>query len=112
VRIYLAGPMRSIDLFNFPEFDRVTAILRAQGHEVRSPAENDREHGFDPTLNELAGFDLHEAMRWDIGAVLWADAVVLLSGWESSKGCEVELVVANAIGVAVHEWSDDAQAAL
>ncbi|MHB1624229.1 MAG: DUF4406 domain-containing protein [Candidatus Dormibacteria bacterium] len=103
MRVYLAGPMRGIEQFNFPAFHEAAAQMRALGHEVISPAEHDLELGFDPTLNSLDGFDMEAAMRWDVAQVLTADVVYLLAGWESSEGVAVELAVAKAIGVPIQE---------
>ena len=103
MRIYLAGPMRGIEQFNFPAFHEAAAELRALGHEVISPAEHDLELGFDPALNSLDGFDMEAAMRWDVAQVLTADVVSLLPGWEASEGVAVELAVARAIGVPIQE---------
>lgn len=94
--------MRNYDRFNFPAFDAATARLRAAGHEVRSPAEMDRKMGFDETRNSLDGFDLCAAFRWDIESVLWADAVVVLPGWEKSVGSGIETSVAKAIGTEIY----------
>lgn len=97
-RAYVAGPMRGYDQFNFPAFDHCAKVLRSRGWEVRSPAEHDRDGGFDETRNSLDGFDLRAAMRWDLESVCWADAVVLLPGWEKSSGVAIELTAARAIG--------------
>lgn len=106
-RAYIAGPMRGYDQFNFPAFDHCAAELRMAGWSVRSPAEHDRENGFDETLNSLDGFDMKAAMRWDIESVLWADAVVLLPGWHASSGTAIELTVADAVGTPVFEFVEE-----
>lgn len=103
---YVAGPMRGYDQFNFPAFDNAARCLRRHGWEVLSPAEHDRETGFDETLNNLDGFDLQKAMRWDIQAVLSADVIVLLPGWRNSHGTSIELTVARAVGVEVFEFDE------
>lgn len=108
MKVYIAGPMRGYDHFNFPAFDAVAADLRYMGAEVRSPAEHDRETGFDETLNSLDGFDLKAALRWDIDTINnWADTVVLLPGWEKSSGVAIELTVARAVGCLVFEVHED-----
>lgn len=98
MKIYLAGPMRGYDQFNFPAFHDAAKNLRNRGHQVRSPAEHDEECGFNPTANSLDGFNLHEAFTWDIQQVLWCGAVVVLPGWESSVGTGIEVSVARATG--------------
>lgn len=96
--LYLAGPMTGLPEFNFPAFIDAAKILREQGHCVFSPAERDLAIGFDPTKNSLEGFDLVDAMRWDLGCILHqVQGVALLPGWEASKGVSIELTVARAV---------------
>lgn len=102
--VYIAGPMRGIDCFNFGAFDAAATRLCDAGWDVLSPAEHDRDEGFDETLNSLDGFDLQAAFRWDIEAILRSDAIYMLRGWEHSEGATLELHLARAIGLDVlHE---------
>ena len=112
MRVYLAGPMRGIPEFNYPAFRGATSKLRAAGHEVFSPVEHDEKmHGTDisnPTgSHEQAaaehGFNLCEALCADLTYIcLHAEAVVLLPGWENSKGATAERATALALGKPVH----------
>ena len=43
--IYVAGPMRGFENFNYPAFDRCARVLLKQGWIVINPAELDREAG-------------------------------------------------------------------
>jgi len=105
MRVYLAGPMRGYPDFNFPAFDAGAAALRALGHEVFSPAERDREvHGENVNdsktgdLTDVPQFDLRGALAADLEWVCkYADAVVLLDGWEQSKGALAERAAAEAL---------------
>lgn len=102
--------MRGIPLFNYPAFHFAAAKLRAQGHEVFSPAERDIErHGVDISQGNMAGdealaaehhgFNLREALRDDCEFIcLHADAIVLLPGWERSKGAKAERALSIALG--------------
>jgi hypothetical protein len=91
-RIYIAGPMTGLPELNFPAFAAEAARLRAEGHDVVSPAE----------LNE--GLE-HEGwtacMRRDLGQLVTCDAVQLLAGWERSRGARLEWLVAERCGLAV-----------
>ena len=57
--IYIAGPMRGVEEYNYPAFDRQAAALEKQGWQVINPAEMDRDdekpingpHEFDPDNN-------------------------------------------------------------
>lgn len=102
--VYIAGPMRGYPEFNFPAFDSATIKYRALGYEVISPAQHDREEGLDVTgcagTESLAdqGFDLREALMWDLTQVIHADRIVMLKGWEQSSGARAEYATAIALG--------------
>ena len=109
MKIYLAGPMRGHPNFNFPAFDMAAERLRAQGHEVFSPADHDRESiGADSLINETGDEDqLARETHYTINDALAADttyicrhaqAVALLPGWEKSTGAQAE----RALAVALH----------
>jgi hypothetical protein len=113
MKIYVAGPMRSIKEFNFPAFHAAAAALRAQGHTVFNPAEKDNErHGTDISKGNAAGceklateqhgFDLRTALGDDLHWICAeAEAIALLPGWEKSKGATAEHATAVALGLQV-----------
>lgn len=113
MKIYLAGAMRGIPLFNFPAFHAASAMLRAQGHHVFNPAEKDNErHGTDISKGNTTGdeaiasaqhgFNLREALAADLEFIcLEADAIALLPGWENSKGANAERATAVALGLQI-----------
>lgn len=102
MRLYIIGPMRGVPYYNFPAFDACAARLRADGHDVTSPADLDRAVGFDamklPPDTDWNGtpdwFDLDACIRRDLDAVLACDAVVAMPGWELSTGAVAEACVA------------------
>lgn len=111
--LYVAGPMRGIEAFNFPAFNKASDWLRAAGYATVNPAQHDEENGFDPTgmtgnedLSEI-GFDLREALAWDLDKIAKeADGIALLPGWEKSRGVAAEVATAEALGLTVRplEW--------
>ena len=123
MRVYLAGPMRGYEAFNFPAFMHWAACLRDQGHEVLNPAETDHNNGFDPegmrgTDAELAhaSFDLRAVLAFDLSWICQhADAVAVLDGWEGSKGAQAEVAAARALSLPVYPvrslyaWVDGAE---
>lgn len=97
--IYIAGPMRAAPFFNFPSFDIARDRLIASGWQVISPADMDREHGFDALdmppdsdWNDLSQvpFTIQECFDHDIEAVKRADAIFMLKGWDKSTGAQAE----------------------
>lgn len=101
--IYVAGPMQGIAEFNFPRFNAVTAAFRAAGHVVFNPAEKDieRHAGTNIATGNTAGdikqakaehgFSLRKALADDCKFICeQADIIVMLPGWELSKGANAE----------------------
>lgn len=97
--IYLAGPMRGIPWFNFPAFKVARMYLRAQGHNVFCPAENDiRRHGEDFSLNCPTGdvSEIGKSINFTIEQAIYEDlrfisiggctTIAFLPGWEHSSG--------------------------
>lgn len=102
MRIYLAGPMRGIEKFNFPAFHTAAQALRLFGHEVWNPAEHDEANGFNPSTDVAK--PLKHYMVTDLAKVCESDAVVVLPGWQQSQGATLEVFVAQAVGVRVLEF--------
>lgn len=108
-RLYVVGPMRGYDQFNFPAFAEAASLLRDAGYEVCTPAESDLAIGFDPTMNTLDGFLLDDAVRRDVEMIIWADGVALLDGWENSRGARAEHAIADWLdkpSKPIAEWCD------
>lgn len=101
MRIYVAGPMRGFPLYNFPAFDREAANLRLMGHTVISPAELDRELGFDEATDTATPEFVRQAIARDLEAIATCDAIYLLRGWSKSSGAAVELHLAKFLGLKV-----------
>lgn len=110
MKIYLAGPMRGYENFNFPAFDYAAEKLRAEGHYVFSPAERDRTihgnkleqnvTGDERVAEKAVGFSLREALAADLNYIAhYATGIALLPGWEKSSGVAAELALAKALGL-------------
>lgn len=103
-KAYLAGPMTGLPEFNFPAFHAAAADLRKRGWEIFSPAERDESDGFDPKNDAAKSFDYY--MAFDLPAVCNADAVIVLPGWEKSKGANLEVHVARQCDKPVLAYPD------
>ena len=90
--IYIAGPMTGIEDYNYPLFNQVAAELRQYGFFVLNPAE---------ALNGDQTLDYHQYMRSAIHLVLQAWALVLLPGWENSRGARLEVLLAQKLGLPI-----------
>lgn len=89
MRIYLSGPMSGIEDNNFPEFHKWAAKLRADGHDVVSPAE----------IQEAGTWEL--CLRADLRELCTCEGIALMPGWENSRGANLELHVAHRLGMQV-----------
>lgn len=90
-RYYIAGPMTGLPDLNFPAFHAEAKRLRALGHEVENPAEI--QIGENPSWADC--------MRADIKLIMGCDRIILLPGWEKSKGALLEKHIAQEIGIGI-----------
>ncbi len=92
-RYYLSGPMSGLPGCNYEAFAEAALALRLSGCEnIVSP------HEIRPLV---AAPTWEDHMRADLSALLECDTIVLLPGWQSSRGARLELTVATALGFAV-----------
>jgi hypothetical protein len=88
MRVYIAGPMTGLPEFNFPAFNAMAEVLRADGWHVENPA----EHG------HVDGADWGDYLRYDISRLSTCSAMMLLPGWSSSRGARLEVSIAKELG--------------
>lgn len=98
-RVYIAGPMTGLPLFNKPAFHKAAQQLRFAGFAVVSPAE----------LHTHTDRPWDWYMRQALGALLMCDAVLMLDGWEKSKGAQLEFRVATDLGMQILYQADIAR---
>lgn len=91
MRIYIAGPMTGRPQFNYPAFHQAAALLRAAGHVVINPAENPA-----PACGSWRGY-----MRMSVAQVASVDCLVMLPGWQFSKGARIEYLLARLLGLGI-----------
>ena len=90
---YLSGPMTGLPDNGYPAFQAAAERLRSQGVQVISP------HEIIPPGAGPWSWEAH--MRVDLAALLTADVIVMLPGWETSRGARLEKAVAEAIAMPV-----------
>lgn len=102
--LYIAGPMTGIQDQNFPAFRDAAARLRAAGYGVLDPSRHDPN---------IPGYTHADYLRLGIYDILNADGIVLLPGWDKSRGATLEQQVAEGIGIpadTVDGWLENAKA--
>lgn len=93
---YIAGPMSGLPEHGYPAFFKAEADLTGKGFSVFNPARLDKSLG--PCE------DYRDYYRRDIPYLLESDGIVLLPGWERSRGAKMELTIAATIGMKVYRY--------
>jgi hypothetical protein len=94
--VYVSGPMTGIADYNYPAFNAAAAALRAQGYKVFNPA----DHGV------VEGAEWADYLRADLAQLAQCETIHLLPGWWHSKGAQLELYVAQQLGMKITREPD------
>lgn len=94
--VYLSGPMTGLPEFNVPAFMAAALRLRTEGHEVFNPAESFGGR-LDLPRDEYFRKDFEELVR----VANNGGYVVVLPGWEKSRGATLEVLAAAEMGIRV-----------
>ena len=101
ISIYIAGPMTGIEDFNIPKFNKVAELLRKiPNYTVINPA----------NVTPQTNLSFEQYMAIDLPLVCICDVIVMLDGWEKSKGANRELMVAMSMGkyiAEIHKMNDE-----
>lgn len=95
--VFISGPITGICLRNVPNFTRVHAALKMLGARVV----------FDPAFNWLEFMGPDKEREYYMRQCMYAltntkwDYIVMLDGWEDSKGSKLEHDVAAEIGIKI-----------
>lgn len=115
MKVYLAGPMSGIVQFNFPAFLVAAQSLRDQGIEVVSPAELDDPETRDAAMasedgsfgsGTVNGETWGDFLARDVKLIAddGIEAIVVLPGWERSRGARLETFVASLVDLPILEY--------
>ncbi len=109
--------MTGIPQFNYPAFMAAAKIVRALGHEAINPAEVDDEETQAEAMasedgmlvdGQTAGHTWGDLLARDVKLVAdEVDGVVLLPGWENSRGARLEAFVAVSVQKPIYELCYD-----
>lgn len=117
MHLYPAGPMTGHPQFNIPKFDAAAEELRRAGYRVTSPAELDDPEtraaamaspdGDPAEYRRLTGKTWGDFLARDVKLLADGDieAVVVLPGWEKSRGARLETFVASRmVGLPIYHY--------
>ena len=108
MKLYLSGKMSGLEHFNFPEFHRVTGLLREAGHEVYNPAEADSDPETGLPDPEKCALPREVFLRRDVMVIASRKlGVVLMPSWKESIGAKLEAAVAQYLGLPVYAFVEE-----
>ena len=90
-RLYIAGPCSGLPDSNYPAFHAAADRLRALGYDVENPADNPA-----PPCGTWLAY-----MRMSLVQISRCDGLVMLPGWEQSRGARAEFRIACDLGLQV-----------
>jgi hypothetical protein len=108
--IYIAGPMRGIKDFNFPAFHAAEQeLLKKEYFDIYNPAWRDEnQYGKDffkepnGDFSKIPPFNLGAAMATNLDWICnVATEMLMLPGWEKSKGATLEHDLAKYLGLKI-----------
>jgi hypothetical protein len=98
-RVYIAGPMTGYSDLNFPAFTAAAAEYRKRGAFVINPAEINGSNA------EMTPEQYREhwvkCMKNDINQLMTCDTIVLLDGWQKSRGAKLGYHIARNLGLTI-----------
>jgi len=90
--IYISGPMTGLPNLNMGAFNEAERKLRKAGwSDIRNPARL--------AVNEYENLPRSLYLRADLRQLLDCQAVLLLRGWQKSKGARLEVLIADEVGI-------------
>lgn len=92
MKLYICGPMSGYEDFNRPAFYALEAHLTAKEYEVLNPARVG-----DGAISWQAN------MRRAITLMMQADALVVMDGWQKSRGARTEVYLARKLEMPIYD---------
>jgi len=96
-KIFIAGPMRGYENYNFKKFDYTEEILKSLGFDVVNPARISRKFKEKDVNSDIAVYNKMVDMQQE--AERTCNTILLLDGWQWSKGVALEVQTAAELGM-------------
>ena len=98
-KVYISGPMTGYPNWNKEAFEKAAEHVRKQGWTPYSPCDIQE---LPPDNTPISTAAYRQYLTDDLNVLLDMDAIYMLTGWEKSKGANVEKHVAEALGMPVY----------
>lgn len=82
MKVYISGPMEG-NMDCLENFRVAEEVLLKLGHDVVNPAKLDK-------AVKGTGLSREDYLELDLKLLEWCDAIVMLDGWQQSRGCNRE----------------------
>jgi hypothetical protein len=111
MKLYIAGPMTGMEDWNFPAFFDAEKQLESLGYAVENPARHDG-NTVEEALATVGTAD-NPVEKWefyvkrDLKYLLECVGVVLLPGWQDSKGARLEVHIAKQLKMPLFILKDE-----
>lgn len=93
MKVYISGPMEGVKDY-LDDFQVVEEALMELGDVVVNPAKLDK-------AVKGRGISREDYLELDLELLKWCDAIVMLNGWQQSRGCNREYGYAVAAGKSI-----------
>ena len=102
-KVYIAGPMRGKEDWNRAAFKAAREFWEEAGWHVFDPCRLCDAHGYERNEETVDRAHLLHVIQSDMSCLYAVDAVAVLPGWEHSKGCTVEIAMAQFLHLPVYD---------
>lgn len=102
--IFISGPMSGLPDFNYSAFHEAGECLKSRGEKFLSPAHGRFGHPREsPTVDEAKPWEYY--MRQSLKQLLLCDHILMLPGWENSRGATIEKELAIILNMQIEYWN-------
>ena len=101
MKLYVSGPITGHPNKNQEAFEEAAVVLKQLGHKPVTPFDLDVVYPRDSD-------DWVANMKRDVEFLPKADGVVVIDGWQGSKGAKIEIMIASALNIPVFYLTEDA----
>ena len=99
-KLYVSGPMSGRENYNQEAFEEAATVLKQLGYHPVTPFDLD-------TVEPVAYHEWIPNMKRDIKYLVTMDGVLVIDGWEDSKGATLEVAIANKLEIPIYRLDDD-----
>ncbi|MBI9052498.1 MAG: DUF4406 domain-containing protein [Bacteroidales bacterium] len=99
-KLYLSLPITGCEMQSVVEASEAQNVFERKGYEVINP--HDIKRDLTETLNRIP-LEI-EIMGADLYSISQCDAMILLPGWQNSKGCNLEIRFALDYNIPIYDY--------